>query len=442
VAPPQYNLYFPTGLALSPDEKYLFVVNANSDLRFSAGSLQVFDLDAIDAVADKWTASCATKCVAPKDCTALGARPLVLACPLTLENNMPADSFVSSVEIGNFGVSAAVQPLNLESGDPSQVLRLFTTVRGDPSVTWVDFDAHARTLACGGSGSFPRCDEGHRMVRLRGDPALPILPPEPFGVAVDAPAGRGFVTHLTTGQVTLVTAPNTVGSTPVLEDVLSGLWAPSQVDGTVGAVGIAPRLPGDPSGLVYVTSRSEARVSMIHAIPGPPSPTGQPTFALARTGSFYFSGLESGGLPADSRNILFTADGNTMYLLGRTPSSLQAFDTSIDATGVPKNDFLGSVEVCNSPANLALADFGNGPRIAVPCFTTGQVWIIDAGQLALEATEDAGRGPSGVAASGLHKKIYVGNYAEDTLMVIDADPAARTQNRVVLRLGVPRPEGQ
>jgi len=54
VAPPQYDFYFPTGFAISPDERYLFVLSANSDLRYSAGSMQVIDLAQVDAVADAW----------------------------------------------------------------------------------------------------------------------------------------------------------------------------------------------------------------------------------------------------------------------------------------------------------------------------------------------------------------------------------------------------
>jgi DNA-binding beta-propeller fold protein YncE len=67
------------------------------------------------------------------------------------------------------------------------------------------------------------------------------------------------------------------------------------------------------------------------------------------------------------------------------------------------------------------------------------VWIIDGTTLRLVSVEDAGRGPTGIVASARHKKIYVGNYAEDTITVIDAAPGSTTQNRAVLRLGEPRP---
>ena len=52
-APPRATIYFPNALALSPhstDEvaRYLYVVNSNFDLRYNAGTVQAYSLDAID----------------------------------------------------------------------------------------------------------------------------------------------------------------------------------------------------------------------------------------------------------------------------------------------------------------------------------------------------------------------------------------------------------
>jgi DNA-binding beta-propeller fold protein YncE len=71
----------------------------------------------------------------------------------------------------------------------------------------------------------------------------------------------------------------------------------------------------------------------------------------------------------------------------------------------------------------------------LPCFQTGRVWVVDTDRMALLAVEDTGRGPSGIATSVRHNKIYVGNYAEDTLTIIDATPGAPTQYRSIMRLG-------
>src|SRR5262249_20584515 len=96
---------------------------------------------------------------------------------------------------------------------------------------------------------------------------------------------------------------------------------------------------------------------------------------------------------------------------------------------------VGTVELCDQAGNMALADFGEGLRLALPCFTTGQVMVVDPEGQRILAVQDAGRGPNGIAASAVHQKSYVGNYAEDTIMVIDATPGSVSQNRVVVRIG-------
>jgi len=50
VEPPNDQLFFPTGMGVSPDDSVLFVANANSELRYDSGSISVFDLAQIDAV--------------------------------------------------------------------------------------------------------------------------------------------------------------------------------------------------------------------------------------------------------------------------------------------------------------------------------------------------------------------------------------------------------
>src|SRR5262249_53229069 len=54
VRPPIDSLFFPTGMAISPDESLLFIVNANSELRFDSGSVTVVDLNLVDQVINGW----------------------------------------------------------------------------------------------------------------------------------------------------------------------------------------------------------------------------------------------------------------------------------------------------------------------------------------------------------------------------------------------------
>ena len=77
----------------------------------------------------------------------------------------------ATVKLGNFGVDLGLQQLYRDNA-PSGRLRIFATVRGDPSITWIDFDEAAGQVDCGSSGTYTRCSPEHRLTRLRSDCAL------------------------------------------------------------------------------------------------------------------------------------------------------------------------------------------------------------------------------------------------------------------------------
>lgn len=419
VAPPRYDPYFPTGLAVSADERWLFVANANADLRYDSGTIQVIDLDALAAFDTS-------------GCPAEPLRPAVRRCPTSV-GGQPAAFMLpnGSVKTGNFASAIGLEEL------ADGRLRVFASVRGDPSLTFADFDPATGTLSCGGSGTFPRCDDLHRLDELFNDASAGFFTDEPFYLAVDSEAERVFVTHLTTGVVSLARAPRD-GSGPVLVDEYSDLWRPTAT-GAVSSVGVAVRKPGDRDGFVYITSRSEARIATVRAVPGPAGPDGKPTELIVRGPSFFygaFLGLEgiAGGAEGDSRGIAFSSDGDRAYVVSRKPPAVLVVDTSIGPTGVPVNEVLGAVEICQQPAAIAVAD-----GIAfTPCFSTGQVWAVDVERLTLAATIDVGRGPTGIALATGRKRAYVANYADDTIAVIDIDPASPTRYRPLFRVGRPR----
>ena len=462
VAPPQFNFYYPTAVKVSPSEKHLFVLSANSDLRYSTGTLATLDLDAVDALATTWLGG-----TNPGEGCTPTDRPQVIQCPTTDDNNAARGIILprGTVKVGNFGVDIGVQRL-FDGEQPTTKLRIFTTIRGDPSITWIDFDETDGEMDCGPVGdAYPRCSPEHRLTRLRGDANLPAIPPEPFYIYVDGDRENVLTPHLTSGAVTLADAPRQVGSTPLIHDVNQNFWAPVGALGLVGAVGIAARTPGTPDGLIYVSSRQEARVAVLRIASGQDQPVGlscaasdcpaaytcdpgdhlchktdgRPWKALSQVTSFFLDGIPGGGFGADARALAFSADGSRLYMVSRTPAALKVFDTTLDDTGEPRNALLGVMDICDQPATLELADFGRGPRIVIPCFGNGQVWTIDPIALTIESTEDVGRGPTSVSVSPSRKRIYVANYAEDTIGVIDATPGARTEARMVLRIGVPRP---
>jgi DNA-binding beta-propeller fold protein YncE len=82
----------------------------------------------------------------------------------------------------------------------------------------------------------------------------------------------------------------------------------------------------------------------------------------------------------------------------------------------------------------------------VTCFQDGQIYVVDPhGQSKVEDIITVGRGPYGiVAATGVNpaanmqKQLFISNFLEDTIAVVDVTPSSKTRNRVVLRIGVPR----
>lgn len=416
VRPPSDQFFFPTGIAMTEDQRTLFVANANSDLRYDSGSITVVDLEKVASIASDWLAN---GTVPNGECD---KDPSVVSTLVCNEDQVIQEA--STIRTGNFATEIGVQLL--DSGDS----RIFAAVRGDPSLTWIDFDAATGALECGGGGGdLPRCDNDHRLNRMRNDISLGGLAPEPFGVYVDSAAGFVVLTHLAQGAVSLAHAPPD-GSPPVLSDALGGVFEPDFVTRVRSSLGAAARLPG---GRVYVTSRSEDRVQMFTVVR-----VGEQLPSLVPGNFFFLRGVEPSD---DGRGIQFRADGQEAYVVNRSPPMLHILDTSIDETGAPRNELTRAVELCASASNLVVGDLGRGERVYVACFREGQVWVVDPASATLESIIDVGRGPQALVVSQTHQQLYVSNYLEDTVAVIDLNPTSTTENRVVLRLGHTRQSG-
>lgn len=416
VRPPKDQFFFPTGTAMSADQSTLFVLNANSDLRYDSGSVSVVDLEKVAILATDWLDTGTAP--SGRDCEIDGSFAFTLVC-----NESEVVEAESTVRTGNFATEIGVQLLDDGSS------RVFAAVRGDPSLTWMDFDPASKSLECGGGGSLPRCDDDHRLSRMRNDESIGTLASEPFGLYVDSVGGFVILTHLTQGAVSLADAP-TDGSRPVLSDALGGVFEPDPATRVRSALGAAARLPG---GRVYVTSRSEDRVQIFTVVR-----VGQEFPALVPAEFFFLRGVE----PSDNgRGIHFSPSGDIAYVVNRSPAALHVLDTSMDETGSPRNELTNAIELCSSASNLSVGDLGQGERVYVACFREGQVWVIDPVSGTLEAIIDVGRGPQALALSLDKQQLYVTNFLEDTVAVVDLEPASTTENRVVLKLGRTRQSG-
>jgi DNA-binding beta-propeller fold protein YncE len=425
VRPPADEIFFPTGMAIAPDESVLFLANGNSELRYDSGSISVIDLALVDSIANDWIANETV----PVGCEADRDHVEMLTCDTRQEADAPA--FISAqagVRIGNFATDLALQDL----GEGRH--RLIVPTRGDPSIAWADWDGVSLSCNAGAEG-FALCDDTHRLSFAAIDTDISI-PEEPFGVYADSAGEFAMVTHLTTGAVTLINSPKAPGGVAEIADITANVFLPDQNSGLRGATGIAGRTPTSAGNIVYVGSRTEDRVQTFTV--GRPPNNAQPYLLAGNYFFLDFVGANTGN-SSDTRGMAFSPTGDLLYLVNRRPPSLQVIDTSLDETGFPANRPVGATDICRQASTVAVANTGDGERAYVTCFQDGQLYVVDPrSPVAAEDVVLVGRGPYSVAAAPNRKKLFVTNFLEDTLVVLDITPNAPTRNRVVLRIGIPR----
>lgn len=407
VRPDPDTLFFPTAVAVSPDESLAFVVSANSDLTYDSGTIQVVDLAVVDTTVSAWK----QRREVPPGCAADLNQPEILTCA---EADFLIDG--AGVRIGNFASSIGVQDLG------SGGVRLLVPVRGDPSLTWMDWDAGARKLRCSDDQGFALCDDDHRLVRLRGDDDLPGIPGEPYAVFVDSVANFAAVAHLASGAVSLIDSPP--DGPPVLADAVS-------VGISGGLTAVAGRVAG-PDSLLYAQSRSDDRVFLLTVARQP-----ERLPFLVAAGFFFQNGIGgAGGSGQDSRGLVFRDGGDRAFMINRSPPSLQEFDTSLDATGVPANRLTANTDICRQATAVTAADTGVGERAYVTCYSDGSLYVVDprAGGM-IDTTALVGRGPIALSAAPARRLLLVANFLDNSLAVVDLDPTSPLLHRVVLRIG-------
>ena len=174
--PPATQFYFPAGIAMDPDGRHLYVSNANADLRYGGGTVQMVDLHRFECAVRQF-------CIENEQVTDGGVK--VPGCQHHLDDgdctqpeldfardsdlkHVPVDEegtggggngqecqfdpldpsvvdcdetpFIvpnAMVRVGNFAGTIRVYD-NSEVSGGGQSRRLFIGVRGDPSVTYID----------------------------------------------------------------------------------------------------------------------------------------------------------------------------------------------------------------------------------------------------------------------------------------------------------------
>ncbi len=267
IDPPTDRLFFPTGLAVAGGGRYLLVANSNADIKYNGSVISVVDLMVANArFSSPGIASCRQS---PQN-------RYIVECDegdgLMLED--------AAVRVGNFPAYMALLersgPHDAQSDGGFDVDRLYMAVRGNSSVTFLDLrydepteDGNLLCLTCGSdcSGGLSDCDDDHVVSEAPQDAPFvtEALPEEPYGLFVDPALRLLYVTHLSSGAVSLFDLSQ--DDRPVLRQVLDDVLD-SDINGARGGFGVLSLDPGDPDAPVFVASRTAPLLVALHVQDG------------------------------------------------------------------------------------------------------------------------------------------------------------------------------
>jgi hypothetical protein len=483
-----------------PAGQFLYVANSNADLRFNDGTLVMVDVakahDDRFLNAGSWGACPQADYVNP-----LSRDVPPTCCWDLLDSNIlncDERTYIQSdatVLIGSFAAlmvwqnfcadpclayhqTAASMPSCL--ADPNAG-RLLIGVRGDTSLTYVDVApvGSARNTTstshpvfhCTGDAtttSMAECnqkvvDTSSPLAIESGDPQAPAttLPDEPYALALDKERGYLYIGHLVgstsvpdTGGVSLFDVSGTgfiaADQFPPPPRFIAPFGSPFPPNSS-GLFGVTSLMMHEPLGAppdpnnryLYVSSRYVPQVTSMAPI-GPSICAGDENddviVPAGNTLNSNLAGSEMRGvefiepLPGSQPNYAQRA-----FALQRQPPDLVAFDIATNESGATNATPTDVIETCSGPTFLYQHDTGagEGPRLFVNCFDTGEVYVFDPSGPTLLTTFGVGRGPAGMVFDTARPLAYVLDFSQNDVSVVDLALGSPTQYHVVQRIGFP-----
>ncbi len=497
--PPTKSLYFPTVIAVSPGRTALYVANSDFDLQYNGGTVQVMSIIDHDGLPGTRTLAeavavwiqangtpeqiCASigstpnlnKVLYPGECAPIHYSPLVR----------------SFATVGAFTSGMTLLPRQDGGG-----MRLFVTVRGDPSVTFFDVvdDRNPAAIAspcgqpfcleCDATGDEKRCAVGHRLgesavTNVRGI----TMPTEPTGIAANPQvAGDAIVVaHQTEAAASLLVNRWDETATvpwPTLEFTLRDL-----PDGPTQVAAIPPPLlvkaaqatityrPG------FIVSHNEAPTLSVlryedDAAGAPPRPflidadqtavtvqgEGSDTRGMA-IDSTERDACEALQDPTDVDGLARCAEDFPLrfYAATRSPAALMVgtIESVISRTEdivTSVTEFVSLDELVALPLGPSGVYVGNvinklgelEKRVFIVSFDARYVTSYDPLLHTVEASIRTGRGPFGLAfdtgvdqTGALRSHMYVSHFTDSYLGVVDLDMRRETYGQMLISLGPP-----
>lgn len=440
--PPEADIYFPTGLALSPQPdanskpRFLYVINSNFDLLYNRGSLQAFDLDVLNARVDACAKDDGSVCEIPTSWVDQDSQRPVLT---------------DEVLVPSLTTSFTISP---------DAKRMYLATRTDPGLMYVDLNESADNAE-----DVLNCDEQDRRcansyqrgASADGNPRGQQMPAEPVdmvsfhaaqaaaGLDADAAPGDFIAVAHRAGQLSLFHDPGEGG--PQLVDVLENL--PTEPTG----------IAFDPeTRLLYLTlfardslvtglSRIIDRVGIsVESGMNAGKSTLQPSFAFD-AGAVTIRGVAS---QRDTRAVIMNpARPGELLVASRDPAALlfiepQSGAMPSDSAELTTVDTRDIVPVGAGPLRITPGRLGDRDIVAVTCFDGHQLFLIDAASAELLTVIHNINGPYELAIDSARQRLYLADFRASIVQVIDlkgvaaAGAEARTDAPVIARLGVPK----
>jgi DNA-binding beta-propeller fold protein YncE len=410
---PADDIYYPSGLAVHPNGRVVYVVSANTDKRYNTGTLTAIDLDQLKTgdLADE-------------------NRQTIIA--------------ESTQYIDAFGAAPVLD---------RDARRMFVPTRENNTHYVMDLDATGTIVGCGDRPVKSRtsCDSTHSFhvggttfdKALDDTDAAEIWNGATVQPLPGLPVEYLFLTHLGAGVVTAYDITRNALTNP-MGFAAAALLGKDRLGGTVnGTAAIAVAGAASPKPYVYVGS------SKLIAVKSGTSASGllfffEPKLATADVGDrgavnmqFYLGGPT---LSTDVKFLLTNPAGDRLFALTRDPDSLSVLDVSLDASGYPKNDFIKSVSLGRQPtsATYVPAVPGGHDLIYVATIGDGAIFIIDAETYAVVGKIRASQeGPFylGTVNRPAGPLVVCTYFNDDGLIVIDASNPDPTLHTPVARIG-------
>jgi hypothetical protein len=417
--PDRTHLRQPTGLALTPDGRWLFVTGGNWDMVEAAGTLMAIDVVRVHQALAQTVGGPRSAVTRARPCRTIADDDATIECDESVFIDSSRTVLLGDA-VGNIAMDAPAGELG--------GLRLLVPQRQPAAVVWLD-------VFPGGDGVAIDCGEADDGVcaadhAIASDPdSGTTLPGDPARVVIDDQGFRfAYVPHLIGGSLSLIDLDGEFG--PELTDREDEFYREDAFgEGVRGGFSVASKAcdPLQPARetqdctrpLMYTTNRFLPAVREFAVWPGLQLIAPGVDNDLTPVG---VEGIEPRPVMGD---LAFEDpdEGDALLVVQTTPGALSRIDTSIDPElERPRNVLQATVPLCSNPNLLAVyRPEGEEGLALVSCFSDGLLAVVGLSTFSVLQSVAVGAGANEIAIDAARRQAYVANTRESTISIVSLD---------------------